>query len=45
MGSIHEKKQGPKISCYCTFKFAVKIGRYVKRHGKVVLNNDICYVC
>jgi hypothetical protein len=20
MGSIHEKNQGPKISCYCTFK-------------------------
>jgi hypothetical protein len=21
MGLIHEKNQGPKISCYCTFKF------------------------
>jgi hypothetical protein len=21
MGSIHEKNQGPKISCYCTFKW------------------------
>jgi hypothetical protein len=20
MGSIHEKKQRPKISCYCTYK-------------------------
>jgi hypothetical protein len=20
MGSVHEKNQGPKISCYCTFK-------------------------
>ncbi len=20
MGSIHEKNQGPKISCFCTFK-------------------------
>ncbi len=20
MGSIHEKNQGPKILCYCTFK-------------------------
>jgi hypothetical protein len=21
MGSIHEKSQRPKISCYCTFKY------------------------
>ncbi len=23
MGSIHEKNQGPKISCYCTFKVSM----------------------
>ncbi len=23
MGSIHEKNQGPKISCYCTFNESI----------------------
>jgi hypothetical protein len=26
IGSIHEKNQGPKISCYCTFKAVVEAG-------------------
>ncbi len=30
MGSIHEKNQGPKISCYCIFK-------YVQIHTNITL--------
>ncbi len=41
MGSIHEKNQGPKISCYCTFK-APLTGSTVRQKAKEVKTLTLC---
>ncbi len=48
MGSIHEKNQGPKISCYCTFNVAIISILYKEplffHQNKIVLYEVVVYL-
>ncbi len=35
MGSIHEKNQGPKILCYCTFNAFTTVAKVDKRYDNL----------